>query len=549
MIVLDYLKKTGDLAITVPPFHTGHLGLIPGTEVLIGIMAPWTAGPAHCEVVVSPFSQNAQHMARISCTMKDDIGVVGKLVSAISRYGVNIASQESSSINHLNHHTINMIVDLSTSSLEEERTKESIIRLYSRFDNLVPLHDFRYVLLFESIMIHCGDMIVWEDLLGRDLPKLTIQPLSNPKINKKQQTTIVQKVEAKPYHVQVSLPENMCSMIRNTLRHSGEQDIGYILLSDTDERNLRIVFLTREIAESLVHIGFYHNDIPGALAEIMQAAASSRFNILTSLIRKQTATRNVWEALLHYRGDEAMPSDMTYAQGCSWVATLLKKNAGNLAQMVEPNVEVGPPLYPKRKSTANQRIALAEGRSAALPREPQKLEDLLAQRIADAKSIPLGSIEASRTNEVLSLVERRVRKGDKPTIFLSYPRNATRHVELLRDSLSTHYNFSEYQQADGEIIVEEVLRRVLDSDFFIGIWHHDDQMPVGNGKFSISPWMPFEYGIALSARKQNIVIHSDKLDERVWKRINPHVTNPEYSDLFWSRTLQLVESYCLRNFK
>ena len=550
MIILDYLKETDDLSILIPPYHTGHLGLIPETEVIVGFMAPWTSGPAHCEVVVSPFNQDPQHMSAISCTMKDDIGVVGKLVSAISRFGVNVASQESSSINHLNHHTVNLIVDLSTSQLAEEKTKESIIRLYSRFDNLFPLHDFRYVLLFESIMAHCGDLIVWEDFLGRDLPRLTIKPLSNPKINKKQQTAVVEKVASKPYRVKLRLPENMCSMIRNTLRNSADQSIGYMLLSDTDERNLRIVFLTREIARSLVHVGFYHNDVPGALAEIMQAVASSRFNILTSLVRKKTATRNVWEAVLHYKGDEPIPVGMPPDQIYSWVASLLKRNADNIPQMVEPNVEVGAPLYPSsRKLEYPQMIALAGGANAAPPRELPDLSKLLNQRMTDTRSIPLGSIEASRASQVLSLIARRVNKGDKPTIFLSYPRGAGQHAEMLKSIMSNYYNFSEYQQADGEIIVEEVLRRVLDSDYFIGVWHHDDQMPIGKGKFSISPWMPFEYGIALSAGKQAIVVHSEKLDERFWNRINPGITNPEYSDLFWSRTVKVIEAFCLKHFK
>ena len=63
--------------------------------------------------------------------------------------------------------------------------------------------------------------------------------------------------------------------------------------------------------------------------------------------------------------------------------------------------------------------------------------------------------------------------------------------------------------------------------------------------------MPFEYGVAFMAEKKSIIIHSEKLDEKVWKRINPGVTNHEYSDIeFKSKAVDdIVLKYCARNFK
>ena len=553
MIVLDYVKNTDDLTIVVPPFHTGHLGFIPGTEVSVGIMAPYITGPTHCEVVISPFHQDIDQMARISCTMKDDIGVVGRLVNSISSLGINIATQESSAINHLNHHTVNLLVDLSTSDMKRENTKESVIRLYSPYESLFPLHDNRYVNIFESIIAHCAEVIVWKDVLGKHLPYLQMSPLSNPKLHGRP-TAKIDRVTGTPYHVKIKIPESVSSKIRNHLRLQGENSIHYMLLSDTDERNLRVFFPTPNIIGCLIHVGFYHNDLPGVLSEIIDAVAISRFNILTSLLRKETAAKNVWEVILHYKGDDPMPKFSGGEQICRWVAELITKNSRNISGLVESNVEVALPRYPKRNESWRGHVPitlpdnLQDRRVTGRP--VLSLESLLDERAAAARALSLETEETSRPNELISLVKTRVKKGSKPTIFLSFPKNAAKHADLIREALEGYYEFSEYQQPDGEIILDEVLKRVLDSDYFIGIWHHDDSLPTAGGKFNISPWMPFEYGVAFAAKKQSIVIHSEKLDEKVWKRINPGVNNPEYTDIFFkSSTVDTVSNYCRKNFK
>jgi hypothetical protein len=88
------------------------------------------------------------------------------------------------------------------------------------------------------------------------------------------------------------------------------------------------------------------------------------------------------------------------------------------------------------------------------------------------------------------------------------------------------------------------------SDYFIGIWHHDETLPTQDGKYGISPWMPFEYGIANALGKPSLVVHSDRLDEQIWKRINSGIANPEYKDLFFATdTLDRILQYCHRNFR
>jgi hypothetical protein len=145
--------------------------------------------------------------------------------------------------------------------------------------------------------------------------------------------------------------------------------------------------------------------------------------------------------------------------------------------------------------------------------------------------------------------------GDKqdarPVIFLSYPDIAKQHGKRLRRRLRRRdFRVKTYQKPDGEVIVDAVKRKIDESDYFIGIWHHGEEPPDGQRTTHISPWMLFEYGIASAAEKPAIIVHSDKLDPSVWMRISPGVSNPEYSDLdFQTRTIETILSYCEVHFR
>jgi len=115
MIVLDYLKNCMSSSIIVPPFHTGHLGFLPDTEVQAYLMAPHARGATNCEVLITPFQPSAGNMMELSCTMEDEPGVVGGVVDAASDLRINIVSLETSGIDHLNKHRLHMILDWSPS--------------------------------------------------------------------------------------------------------------------------------------------------------------------------------------------------------------------------------------------------------------------------------------------------------------------------------------------------------------------------------------------------------------------------------------------------
>jgi hypothetical protein len=107
-----------------------------------------------------------------------------------------------------------------------------------------------------------------------------------------------------------------------------------------------------------------------------------------------------------------------------------------------------------------------------------------------------------------------------------------------------NFEVEEYQDQDGREILTEVTRRINKCDYFIGIWHHEE-----GSHTTVSPWMPFEYGVAMALGKGCYVVCSASLPLTVRNRINPATANPTYSDArFFDETLAKIETYCRLHF-
>src|ERR1700687_5911444 len=140
-MILDYLRRSSDNSIEIPPFHTGHLGFIPGTDVFVSLMQPFDKDESHCELCATPFSQNLGSLCRLECTMRDQVGVVHRLIRAIASLHVNVVKEESSAINYLNHHQVDLVLDWRTSPYNKE-FRPTPVEVRSRYSDLqcrIPL--------------------------------------------------------------------------------------------------------------------------------------------------------------------------------------------------------------------------------------------------------------------------------------------------------------------------------------------------------------------------------------------------------------------------
>lgn len=519
MIVLDYLRELENNEIIVPPFHTGHLGFIPNTTVRIGLIAPYANEPSHCELIITPYDPSTE-LAILRCTMKDGVGVVRKLVSALSSLNINVVTQESSSINHQSQHTINLLLDLSTSNLKEDKTYQWAKQKYRAYDYVFPLSDYRFLKIFERIITYCGDSICWENQNGDYRIQLYLTPLEKKIIHYPAETVISGNSKNR---IKIQLPSNLINRIRTNLNPVVKQNekLKYLLFSDTKERTLRVYFPKIESWEKLVHIGIYHKDTPGALSAIFDLLANANFNIITGLLRKNQQDTNIWEGLLEFKGEEKIDSTDLY----KWVSEKIITSSNIDYDISRYDFKIGPPMYPKTQYTP---LPLKIKPSSINPLKKKnefilQIEDTINKLESSIDQEPNDKL----TLELIKIIKIRNKENFKQRIFISYPHSAKEHVSLLKEKLNGEYHLDEYQDAGGEVILEEVIRKIKACDFFLALWHHEEHMSVGNGKYSITPWMPFEYGVALSEKKPCFIVHSAKLDERIWKRISPERTSPE----------------------
>lgn len=558
-MILDYLRHSDDGTIRIPPFHTGHLGFIPPTDVSVCLMVPYGQAESHCELYVSPFPANIQTLCRLQCTMKDLPGVVNRLIDAVAALEINIVKKESSGINYLRQHFVEMVLDWQTSTHKD--FLEAPAEVISRYDGLkyrIPIMDYRYVRLYEEIMCRCGDVIHIDNDYGIPLPAISIVPFRGGYTWVQHKDVIIEASEAGKYNVKFQIPDGFLNQIRRFTSHGDDEKLPYIISSETNSRSLRVFFPKKEIERRIVQVGFVHQDMPGALSVITSVLAKSGFNILTALLRKKSWNESGYEVVLEYQHDDPPPQAAVsgYPELFEWVKQKIDTcDAEELAKLERFEVSIEPPLYPKPKiSVSPLRLDGHVGRpphKTPVKLQMEKQEHLLENCINCVLSQPLPrpELEEIRLN-LLKDVKSRL-STRKPSLFLSYPTVASQHADILKSSLSDrfpdHFEITDYQTSDFEVVVESVKERIRRCDYFIGIWHHEDLLR--HSEATISPWMPFEYGIALEAEKKAIIIHSDKLPDPIWKRIDPGISQPAYNDLtFRSEMIPKILDYCVKHW-
>lgn len=552
-MILDYLRSTSDGKITIPPFHTGHLGFIPGTEVSVALLTSQNS-EGHCEVLVTPFRPNFSTLCRLTCKMVDQPGVVNRLIDAVASLNINIVKHESSAINSLDHHLVELVLDWHTSTHGTGDAPADVVSHFQELAYRLPIHQERYLLLYQAIMCRCGDVIVIDSDFGRPLPAITIVPFANPgdwsphpeqgvSINRISDAEERRKGSAQ---VEFVIPERLLARIRHMARFPGTEPLQYILSSEAGSRSLRIFFPRRAFIPRIIHLAFTHLDEPGALSAITHVLAQCGFNILTGLLRKKTGSRSGYEVILEYTDPDTFPPT-DRAELIEWMKEIIGgADPAALTVLADYHVQIGYPEYPKSPeqippSPVTSLPANYEGQRAAphVPVAPDLL-DAVIERI-EANQRRLNSPAEQQRMRFMTPIRHVLRR--KKVVFLSYPGSARVHGELLKKAIADQFgdelHVTDYTEADFQVIVQRVLEKIHACDFFLGIWHHD---PVaGVREPSVSPWLPFEYGIALSAGKKTLMIHSDGLPERIWKRIDPAKAHPAYSDIhFVDTTIPMV---------
>lgn len=155
------------------------------------------------------------------------------------------------------------------------------------------------------------------------------------------------------------------------------------------------------------------------------------------------------------------------------------------------------------------------------------------------------SMETGRDQEAISTVQSR--HTDRATsIFLSYPSSGAVYASILRSHLVPEFRIVPVQLADVVNIRDEISARIAEADCFLAVWcrtaaaTHDE----------ISPWLPYEYGVAAALNKPTLVLVSRHLPKHVWQRIDRQVPIPMFDEPNFERdTVPLVLEYCRTHWK
>src|SRR4029077_10408704 len=155
-----------------------------------------------------------------------------------------------------------------------------------------------------------------------------------------------------PWKVKIRLPESTKFALQTQLGLECDP-LSYMLVSETEDGVLRAFFPKPERIPRLFHVAFLHTDAPGAVAVISRVVADAGFNIVTSIVRKQSKSKNSWETLLEYVGEEKeMPPIGDNKARLEWTKDHIVKNLKPqyTARLFGCDAEIRLPRYPRKKS-------------------------------------------------------------------------------------------------------------------------------------------------------------------------------------------------------
>lgn len=548
MFVLDSLRRLSSRKLTIPPFHLGHLGFRPGLEV-DSQYVDFDNAQGH-ELTLTPFQGRRDNLFILKCIFTEQPGVVASALSAFARMRLNVLSLESATIDRDTKHVLFCILSWApsryTRAVElDESAKHKLIDVLP----LLPTLDKRYLYFLETFFLFCFDALAYEKVPGKNLllPRIDIklfddfyveQPFRPLKISREPLKVEVDPADA---DVKVTLPSVVVELSQETAENSPA-----LLFSETETKALHIIFPKPGREKRFLHIGFTHQNRPGALLLIATLLQYCGFSIKTSLLRQYDIQRNinVWETMLEYVGEipiNPIPDDKA---GVEWFRNWcfgdenpkhdLTKNLINYLRSY--SVEVCRPSYPRR------------ARDALLEFEPLNLSaNVVPDREFSIERDEVFEIRHHKYRERLALLERasqdtgeyswlarlmypalqRIKLGGQ--VFMSIPRHCAEQIHLIKTNLQTELDLDviTYQDGDAaERVSAAALEKIRAADFFLGVWHPERDKPR-----ELSPWMPFEFGVALALGKPYVLIAHRDIPGDVKSRIMRDYSLIDYSDV------------------
>jgi len=535
MFVIDYLKHSLSNRIVVPPFHSGHLGMLPNTaNQHIALLQPEKSPPTGCELCITPYSKDLRYLFRLKCVLQEKRGVVNKLLRAIAAMNINILSWESATLESNGGHGVFMLLDWSTAQPEKHALPKNLQNLFfPRLSGIIPSNDLRYIRLLRQILGQCADVLLWREAEHNiAVPRLrlsefeesrVVATLGNMPINKATDTP----TRLEDAGVAFEIEPRVASEARMATERGGGLPLHYILVSDIETKTLRMFIPRLGREKRMIHLGFSHKNLPGALCAITEFVAASELSIVSGLVRKMTDERNILEVTLEHDSREMSREDLA-GDPEGWARSHLRIYGSRVKDWLRYyEVALHHPLYPRDSPFKPLPLydAAVQAPHAVTVITPEQAESDVVGMAAHVSE--KDEFKPRHWLTDLLFAEEWGPQG-KPTVFLSFPKAAKRQVALIEKRLGNRFQFIKLQDGDVEEVTQGAIERIVRAHCFIGVWHPEK---IKGKDPSLSPWMPFEYGVARSHNKPCVILSHNSLPARLVDRIERDKTRIPYTSL------------------
>jgi hypothetical protein len=563
MFVLDALRPIKRGKLTIPSFHLGHLGFRPGLVVDAQHVA-FNDGREH-ELTITPFQASRDDLFIFKCIFKEQAGVVARALSAFASMHLNVLSLESATIDRDTKHVLFCILSWAPSHHPnriplDDGTKHKYVDMLP----LLPVLDKRYIYFLEAFFLFCFDALEYEAVPEQVhcLPRVSIKLFDDfysRDRNWKPLEVSRRRANLPSGKVKVSLPSVYVDVGRAT---GAKKSARALLFSETETKSLHIIFRQPDRERLFLHVGFTHDNRPGALLLIAKLLQHCDFSIKTSLLRQyDTREVNVWEAMLEYVGNVPIghiPSEGTkgiewFREWCFGCNNPKREMARELIGYLRKyRVEICRPSYPRRSTDRDANfvpIKLLEG--ASVRRGSSKQTNEIFEVALYEYAARLAHLERAREEGPpeygwlaklikFPMLERKHTGGQ---VFLSIPKHCEHRKKLVTKLQSVlDVEVIAYLQGDAsDSLSTAALDMIRSADFFLGVWH-----PEQRRKKSLSPWLPFEFGAALALGKPWIVIAHSDVPSHLTRRIKQDYALIEYGDTRFEKVFTKLIPACKR---
>jgi len=562
MFVIDALRRLNNGALTIPSFHLGHLGFRPGLEVESQYSEIKDAHghiTAH-ELTLTPFQARRKDLFLFKCIFKEQPGVVARALAAFAPLGLNVLSLESATIDEDSKHVAFCILSWASSKYPDPLPlEESAKYKYIDLLPLLPTFDQRYIILLQRFLVICFDSVEYEQVPGGrfSLPRISINMFYDFYSS--------QRVKALKIFREMPQQQFKLPSVKIDLRHGGAvrapADNAYALLfSETETKALHVIFPQAGREKLFLHIGFTHNNRPGALLVIALLLQYSGFSIKAGLVRlyEHANDTNIWEVVIELvvPGVESIPSGRKGVEWfCRWCFgddnPQVKQARELIPNLSLYNVKVVRPTYPRRyedhddeftvielipHSTEQQRISKRETGHHFFLRGLTKMSSALSSK---ERGSWLAKLIYPNVMDRISNV--------KGQVFLSIPSHCELHIKEIEQRFGNELklNVVTYVRPNASPLVSvEALNMIREADYYFGVWHHKNGKPG-----TLFPWLPFEFGAAKAMGKRFHLIAHVSIPDELTRRIDKDYALIKFDDQNFDGAITTVISACKRQWE